>query len=989
MRWTAVALLAFIPLCLAQDAVAEEKPIVAVFEIQVKGFKLRNVAVKGLTEYLCASLSEGGRYSVLPSSEIRKVLLEKSRESHKKCYDQRCQIEIGRALAANKTLSTSIYKLGKQCYVTMQVFDLKSQTADKAKKARGKCTEDGLVKAIDEVARALSGVSTGRARRAGVADKAPSDSSSGNLDAYLEKVRRKKDQEEKRSKKIEETWAFIRRIARDPTEGHETKRRLLKGFIREYSSKNPHLAEAKRVLSDIMSGRVTVNTEPSGVMINVEGLKSGLSPLTFEARAGSYNVIASHKRYKTVERQIQVEPSSDEVLSIEMEMRPGKVFIKCVPKGALLYQENERLGRCPFKGALKPGEKTIRAELEGYAPTTKRFTVTPGQKIGVVYKLDKARGTLAVQSVPSNAHVKIDDRPYGKTPISLVVAAGRHEVVVEKDGHFADSKLVAIEHGKKTNAYFELARIEPGRLSITSIPDGAGIKIDGKEAGKTPKEGRVEPGDYAVEVSMEGYVTDKKTAQVVSGKMTNLVFELKKVPPGRLFVETVPQDAHLSVGGRWLERGEREIELERGRYKVIANAEGYAPRNREVVIRSQQTERIRLVLREIPAGTLEISAKPAETVIELDGEVVGKSPIIKKLPPGKHVVVAKMEDYREKRIAVAIEDDQEKRLDIELERIPKGTMRLSSSPGGSKVLLDGEVIGKTPLTKVVECGRYDIELEKRGYEGFRESIEVRDQETTEVSARLERIEELNARIKTIPPGARVVIDGEYVGDSPVEAKLGIGEHRVVASAENRIDTEMTIEVEVDGDNEFAIDMNANDKGLLIVKTMPAGARIQIGDEEIGTSPAEKAVAPGQYSIAVSRDGYKMAQRQVSVSRNLKKEVMLHLEPAIEMDFEEKLGHTLFWTGLGFAGLGAMAAFKADAAADEFKAHSWYTNADSRSKEWAAGMYTGLIGGGAMMIGGIVFWILSPSDEEIAQQRGLSLGAGAGKDRYSISLVGSW
>ena len=56
------------------------------------------------------------------------MLLEQSKESFKKCYDEKCQIELGRQLPANKMVTTNIKKIGGKCRVAGSLYDLKKQT---------------------------------------------------------------------------------------------------------------------------------------------------------------------------------------------------------------------------------------------------------------------------------------------------------------------------------------------------------------------------------------------------------------------------------------------------------------------------------------------------------------------------------------------------------------------------------------------------------------------------------------------------------------------------------------------------------------------------------------------------------------------------------------------------------------------------------------------------------------------------------------------
>lgn len=133
-------------------AADDPRPIVAVFQIQPKQVTLEAATVDALTEYLAVAVSKGGVLRVVPPGDIRAALRARQKESYRACYDQKCQIELGRELAANKTLSASVLKLGGTCTLTASLYDLKTQATDLSEMADGACSPEALKASIDVVA---------------------------------------------------------------------------------------------------------------------------------------------------------------------------------------------------------------------------------------------------------------------------------------------------------------------------------------------------------------------------------------------------------------------------------------------------------------------------------------------------------------------------------------------------------------------------------------------------------------------------------------------------------------------------------------------------------------------------------------------------------------------------------------------------------------------------------------------------------------------
>jgi hypothetical protein len=151
------ALAALQPAALTQPVEPAIKPVdvggsyVAVFDIADKTHRLSSTELDGLSEYLATKIAEGGLFHVVPRDEIKSRLREQQKQSYKECYEQSCQIEIGREIAAQKTLSVSISAVGSSCIVTAALFDLKKSATDATATNRGGCKSDDLLVQIEEI----------------------------------------------------------------------------------------------------------------------------------------------------------------------------------------------------------------------------------------------------------------------------------------------------------------------------------------------------------------------------------------------------------------------------------------------------------------------------------------------------------------------------------------------------------------------------------------------------------------------------------------------------------------------------------------------------------------------------------------------------------------------------------------------------------------------------------------------------------------------
>lgn len=130
--------------------------MVAVFPLENRGTSLNRQELEALGEFLAVKLGESGRYQIIPNEQIKSRLNAQRAESYKECYEQSCQIELGRELAAQYTVSASLSRVGNQCLITAAMYDLRKAATEGTATARGECHADALVTALEGVAIKLS-----------------------------------------------------------------------------------------------------------------------------------------------------------------------------------------------------------------------------------------------------------------------------------------------------------------------------------------------------------------------------------------------------------------------------------------------------------------------------------------------------------------------------------------------------------------------------------------------------------------------------------------------------------------------------------------------------------------------------------------------------------------------------------------------------------------------------------------------------------------
>ncbi|HOX47467.1 MAG TPA: SUMF1/EgtB/PvdO family nonheme iron enzyme [Myxococcota bacterium] len=241
MRLEAASVVAALALLLLVEGPvqAQDRPIVAVFDLEVKGTKLDKGTVDRLTDYLGSLLASKG-FQVVPRAQLKERLVQAKKGSYKACYDESCQIEVGKELAAQKTLASQILKLGSKCKVTLNLLDLKKAASEGAGTASGKCGEDEVVESLEKaVANMFEGAGAPPPK---LATAQPGDTGYAALAAQAA------GDQQSRQAGLLKAWQEVSLVAIKKDIPHKARALALKKFLEDFPTENPHTLEARLFL---------------------------------------------------------------------------------------------------------------------------------------------------------------------------------------------------------------------------------------------------------------------------------------------------------------------------------------------------------------------------------------------------------------------------------------------------------------------------------------------------------------------------------------------------------------------------------------------------------------------------------------------------------------------------------------------------------------------------------------------------------------------
>jgi len=132
-----------------------ERLVLAVMEIEDTSGSMNRDYLGNAQEMLRGKLAATGHFVVIDKSrqeeKLRQLVHEQKKESYKACYDQKCQVPLGQALAADSILRTTISCLGTACMLSCELVDLEKEAAVSGGTADFENSAAELKKAVDSV----------------------------------------------------------------------------------------------------------------------------------------------------------------------------------------------------------------------------------------------------------------------------------------------------------------------------------------------------------------------------------------------------------------------------------------------------------------------------------------------------------------------------------------------------------------------------------------------------------------------------------------------------------------------------------------------------------------------------------------------------------------------------------------------------------------------------------------------------------------------
>jgi len=359
------------------------------------------------------------------------------------------------------------------------------------------------------------------------------------------------------------------------------------------------------------------------------------------------------------------------------------------------------------------------------------------------------------------------------------------------------------------------------------------------------------------------------------------VYSAKEQPPAGVRIETVPDGCRVFFNGKMYGESPATISgVTPGRYMVVAEKTGYRSARDTVRIAEGEMSNLRLELEPLTALAI-IHTDPVGAEVTIDGIARGKTPLLlTDLPPGRYRVKLELQGFQPKEVELNAPDRTPVKLSVALSS-DSATLTINSRPAGAEVLLNGISKGDTPITvDRIQAGNVSLELKADGCKPYKQVLTLSAGQQERITAVLEELPS-TLEVNSIPDGARIYIDNEFRGTSPLKiTDLKPGAYRVRAEMRGYSLTpsrEVNLSRAEVVREEFRLNKNA---GSMEVTTQPAGIKVFVDGEELGTTQAKDDASDavsepltidllgiGTHKVQLTRAGYFSKDFEVEIEKN--------------------------------------------------------------------------------------------------------------------------
>jgi serine/threonine protein kinase len=362
-------------------------------------------------------------------------------------------------------------------------------------------------------------------------------------------------------------------------------------------------------------------------------------------------------------------------------------------------------------GATEPGRFTTAgdflAELEA-AEVNNQPSVTPPMAIPQLAGSEHAALPRSIPATPPMGELIEDSQPKTSPVLLRMLLTGIGLFLVCAIGAVIGANFLT----RKTEPPPVVSQM--GSVAVTSKPEGALVRWNSQEIGKTPLDSYPLPkGKYILELSLAGYQTRPIEVEINQGSLNNLglvplvhdVGQLSiKSAPGNLAFEIVDSERKTTFGNTPM----TVDNLPTGKYTVRIKRSGWSDFDQEIDLKPNALVAVEHTFKGV---SVTLKSDPAGATIFMGDTELGKTPLTVDLPPEPVELVSRIGALAPVKREIVPDPNGTSIVEFKHEY---GLISLASDRADSEVIIGGIKLGKLPIEGILPPGQHQVVIRAPG-----------------------------------------------------------------------------------------------------------------------------------------------------------------------------------------------------------------------------------------------------------------------------------
>jgi formylglycine-generating enzyme required for sulfatase activity len=302
---------------------------------------------------------------------------------------------------------------------------------------------------------------------------------------------------------------------------------------------------------DPLPGKLKTSSVLDGIEVFIDGEAAGTAPGLIEDIPRGAHIVEFRKyRYFPLRLEMDIE-GLGRTQSVEVELQPawGQMQISSVPEGAEVFVDGQPVGITPLMAEVLETGTLLAVTKKGHKTWERQVSIKAGSmETFPTIELVVADGTVDVSTSPAGAHVTVDGKFRGTTPVSLELSPlTEHRVELFLEGYRKTVRTVQTEAESHSSLALDLVPLI-GRIQLSVAPPGAEVLVDGRSYGIGGQTLELNARGHDLTVRKEGYETRSQEIRPRPDHEQSL--DIRLLTLEQAYWATRPPQIQASLGAR-------------------------------------------------------------------------------------------------------------------------------------------------------------------------------------------------------------------------------------------------------------------------------------------------------------------------------------------------------------------------------------------------------------------------------------------------------